>query len=125
MPGSTRSVLPIPGARPRCPRRSDGTVVGYAGLFLTPDGGEITGLAVLPDHRARGLGRALLQTLIDEAERLGLPALRLEVRESNLPARRLYESLGFLVDGRRRRYYRRPAEDAILMSRPVGREETS
>jgi ribosomal-protein-alanine N-acetyltransferase len=56
----------------------------------------------------------LLQELIQRAESEPAAAILLEVRESNLPARQLYEKHGFREVGRRRTYYKDPPEDAIL-----------
>jgi ribosomal-protein-alanine N-acetyltransferase len=61
-----------------------------------------------------GIGSALVQELAKRAQRESVSAILLEVRESNLPARRLYEKQGFREVGRRRNYYADPSEDAIL-----------
>jgi ribosomal-protein-alanine N-acetyltransferase len=71
---------------------------------------ELLNLAVRPEARRRGLGRALLALLAGRK-------VWLEVRESNQAAIRFYESQGFRVYGRRRQYYRQPVEDAVLMMR--------
>lgn len=91
-------------------------LVGYAGMTAVLDEGDVTNVAVHPDHRRRGLGRTLVTALVAEAERRGLSLLHLEVREGNLAARSLYETLGFACDGKRKSYYRHPTEDAILMT---------
>ena len=62
-------------------------------------------------------GAALLGALFAESERRGAAVLRLEVRGSNLAARRLYEKNGFETVGKRKNYYEKPTEDAILMSK--------
>lgn len=91
-------------------------VLGYCGLWGVLDEGEITNVAVSPEARNAGIGRALLKELIRQAETEGLRKLFLEVRESNEAARRLYERCGFRTDGRRKNFYDRPKEDAVLMS---------
>ncbi len=96
-----------------------GTVVGYGGMLIAPDEGQITNVAVHPSHRRRGVGRAVTEGLAEEARRRGLPSLSLEVRASNLPAVALYEGLGFAVAGRRRNFYRHPTEDALVMICPL------
>ncbi len=95
-------------------------LIAYAGLIAAPDAADVTRVAVLPEYRRRGLARLLMTELTAEAARRGIPRLQLEVRESNAPAAALYGTLGFKIEGRRRNYYRRPTEDAILMSRAIG-----
>ena len=91
------------------------TLVGYCGMRSVLDEGYINNVAVLPAFRRRGIARALLTELEKNAE--GLAFLTLEVRESNLAAQALYVSLGYLPVGRRPRYYERPSEDALLMTK--------
>ena len=88
----------------------DGRIVGFVVSRATaPDEHEILNLAIEPDYRRRGIARALLR------ERIKSGAWFLEVRESNLPAIRLYESLGFRPVGHRNNYYFDPREPAIVM----------
>ncbi len=77
---------------------------------------DIVNLAVTPSERRRGLARTLLLSLIDLAASRGVETAFLEVRESNLEARALYQSLGFRESQRRRGFYRDPVEDALLLS---------
>ncbi len=96
----------------------DGDIlVGYAGMRTVLDEGYINNVAVLPAYRRQGLARALLAELEKEATARALSFLTLEVRESNLPAHSLYASLGYVPVGRRPRYYERPVEDAVLMTK--------
>ena len=67
------------------------------------------------DERQAGVGSALVRHLAAEAAASGAVSLLLEVRESNTPARRLYEKIGFRVQGRRKDYYRAPLEDALVI----------
>lgn len=97
----------------------DGTVMGYGGMVIAPDEGQITNVAVHPSRRRMGIGRAVTEELAKEARRRRLSSLSLEVRASNLPAVALYESLGFAVAGRRRNFYRHPSEDALVMLCPL------
>jgi ribosomal-protein-alanine N-acetyltransferase len=95
-------------------------LVGYVvALIVVPDA-EIADLAVAPGGRRRGVGRALLARVVDEMTQVGVETVHLEVRESNLAARALYESSGFRAVGRRRGYYRQPVEDALLLRRDIG-----
>jgi ribosomal-protein-alanine acetyltransferase len=93
-----------------------GSIDAYAGLLAGRGTGEgdIQTIAVAPEHRGTGLGRALMHTLIDEARRRGAERLFLEVRADNPVARSLYGSLGFAEVGVRPRYYRHGI-DAVVM----------
>jgi ribosomal-protein-alanine N-acetyltransferase len=84
--------------------------------FVT-DEGEIANLAVDPARWGGGVGKILLDAALAEGARRGAESVYLEVRESNARARRLYASRGFEEVGRRKGYYRRPAEDAIVLRR--------
>jgi ribosomal-protein-alanine N-acetyltransferase len=75
---------------------------------------EIENIVVAAEFLGRGVANELLRALIQRAANGAASAILLEVRESNLPARRLYEKNGFREVGRRRVYYRDPVEDAIL-----------
>jgi ribosomal-protein-alanine acetyltransferase len=75
---------------------------------------EIENVIVDESHRKRGLGSLLVQELLEEARKAGVGSIILEVRVSNLPALRLYENIGFKQEGRRKNYYNRPVEDALL-----------
>jgi [ribosomal protein S18]-alanine N-acetyltransferase len=97
-----------------------GRVVGYVVAWFAAGEGEIANVAVAPSARGRGIGGMLLDAAIAAAGDHGAEALYLDVRESNARARTLYDSRGFVEVGRRRRYYRRPAEDAIVLRRGIG-----
>jgi ribosomal-protein-alanine acetyltransferase len=75
---------------------------------------EIENVVVAAEFLRRGIANELVRALIQRAANEAASAILLEVRESNLPARRLYEKHGFREVGRRRGYYRDPVEDAIL-----------
>ena len=96
---------------------SAGHVRAYGGMLPGADEGEILNLATHPDTRRQGLGGAVLDALLAEADRRGLENLALEVRVSNAGAIALYRSRGFTVAGTRRRFYTAPAEDAYTMVR--------
>ncbi len=99
-----------------------GPVLGYVVAWFAADEGEIANLAVIPEARGRGIGGLLLERAFTEAKRRGATAIYLEVRDSNRTARQLYESRGFQAVGRRKAYYRRPVEDAIILRRAVTQE---
>jgi ribosomal-protein-alanine N-acetyltransferase len=75
---------------------------------------EIENIVVVGLARRRGLATRLLGELLDMGRSQGARTVFLEVRESNLPARRLYQKWAFVESGRRKRYYRDPEEDAII-----------
>jgi ribosomal-protein-alanine N-acetyltransferase len=97
-----------------------GLVVGYVVAWFAGGEGEVANVAVAPAARGRGIGGLLLDGAIAAAAEHGAEALYLDVRESNARARALYDSRGFVEVGRRRRYYRRPSEDAIILRRGIG-----
>ena len=93
----------------------EGRLVGYAISWTILDQAELGNVAVGPEVRQRGLGRMLVEASLQRVRQRGARECFLEVRESNHVARRLYETLGFAVVGRRRRYYSHPVEDALVM----------
>jgi [ribosomal protein S18]-alanine N-acetyltransferase len=93
----------------------DDAVVGYAVSWCVVDEAELANLAVLPAMRGQRIGAALLDRAMTDARRAGCVVMHLEVRESNAAARGLYESRGFGMVGRRKRYYREPIEDALIL----------
>lgn len=98
-----------------------GAVVGYAIAWSVIDEAELANIAVAPGVRGHGIGARLLDAVIRFADREGCVTMYLEVREANAPARALYASRGFEEVGRRRRYYRHPVEDALILRAAVGR----
>lgn len=98
----------------------DGTgVVGFLFARVAVDEMEILNVAVAPAARERGAGSALLAAAVDHGRREHATRIFLEVRESNVRARRFYERRGFVVTGRRPRYYHHPEEDALVMTRAL------
>lgn len=93
----------------------DGKTVGYIIFWFLPSEADIHNVAVHPAQRRQGIGRSLLQAVIDEAGRQGLSRITLEVRKSNEAAQRLYQSLGFVSQGLRKGYYSDDGEDALIM----------
>jgi len=96
-----------------------GAVVGYAGLAVVHDA-DVQTLAVAPEEQGRGLGRRLLADLLAEADRRHAPAVLLEVRADNAPARALYASAGFAEIATRRGYYDGGQVDGVVMRRLAG-----
>ncbi|HVF40638.1 MAG TPA: ribosomal protein S18-alanine N-acetyltransferase [Gemmatimonadaceae bacterium] len=95
----------------------EGSVSGYAVVRSVSDEAEILNLAVSQSWRRAGLGGMLLDAAIGQAQSRGARAFFLEVRKSNTAARSLYESRGFRQLSIRKRYYRNPVEDALVLYR--------
>jgi ribosomal-protein-alanine N-acetyltransferase len=99
-----------------------GMIDARGGMVLArvaADEAEILTIAVLPEARRQGLGRALLEAAAALAAERRAVALFLEVSTGNHPARALYAACGFMEVGRRRRYYPDGA-DALVMRRTLG-----
>ncbi len=94
----------------------DGQVIGMLVLWLIVDEAHIATLATHPDHRRQGIAGGLLRQALRSAVEEGARSSFLEVRAGNLAAQAMYVKYGFVEDGRRPRYYKDNAEDAILMS---------
>ena len=90
-------------------------MVGYLCLWEVADEVHITNIAVRPGLRRRGIARALLASVLDDARPRRLQVVVLEVRRATTEARTLYESFGFRVVGRRQGYYYDTGEDALVM----------
>jgi ribosomal-protein-alanine N-acetyltransferase len=94
-------------------------VVGYVVAWYVLDEAELANLAVHPDLRHQGVGQALLDAMLNDASARGTSQVYLEVRESNVAARQLYGTRGFEEVARRKRYYRTPTEDALILRRTL------
>ncbi len=97
----------------------EGQVVAYGGMIYSPFDAQITNIAVQPESRRCGCGRAVLRELIAQARARGVEEISLEVRASNEAAIALYNSEGFVAAGRRKGFYRHPTEDAVVMLLPL------
>ena len=109
-----RVVLVVEGSSVEDSPIEDARVQGFIVGRVVSQDWEIENIAVAGAARHRGLGTRLLQEFIDLARGRGAQSVFLEVRESNLAARQLYEKHAFVETGRRKRYYRQPDEDAIV-----------
>ena len=95
---------------------ADGELLGYAGMMYVLDEGYISNIAVSPKARRQGIAGALIEELLRRAGGMRLRFVTLEVRESNTAAISLYTKYRFLPVGRRKEYYTKPKEDALLMT---------
>lgn len=93
----------------------NGQTVGFGGMWLVFDEAQVTNVAVHPDYRMNDIGKLLMLELIRRAALMGCFKMTLEVRPSNMIARRLYAALGFVEKGLRKKYYTDNNEDAIIM----------
>lgn len=91
----------------------DEKVVGYVGLYVVCKEGDVARVAVLPEYRRFGIAK----TLLAECFKDEIDVIFLDVRESNVPAKELYKSLGFEEIGVRKNYYSNPTENAVLMKK--------
>ncbi len=95
----------------------DGRIAGFGCVWVLSPESEILNIAVHPDERGGGVGRLLLNAMLQSAANKGADTAFLEVRESNTPARTLYETSGFTPLGIRRNYYTKPTENAVIMQK--------
>lgn len=89
-------------------------ILGFLIASNTAPDWELESIAIAPESRNIGIGKRLLTAFLVKAKETNSQGVFLEVRESNLAARRLYEKAGFRETGRRKSYYINPIEDAIL-----------
>jgi len=95
----------------------NGTIVGYAGTWLVINEAHVTNVAVSGQRRREGIGRLLMEKMMEFAHESGMDSMTLEVRVSNEAARNLYQQLGFVEAGIRKNYYSETKEDALVLWR--------
>jgi [ribosomal protein S18]-alanine N-acetyltransferase len=111
----------VPETRWYAVHEDDEGVDGYVGLYAVPPDGDVATIAVAPRSQRQGLGRVLLDALVEEARRRGVAQLFLEVLEDNEAALALYAASGFESQGRRRDYYG-PGLHALVLRRRLAHE---
>ena len=92
-------------------------ILGYCGVVMVQDEGDITNVAVKKNRQNQGVGKKLMEELVKYTEQEGVTRLFLEVRASNEPAIHLYQNMRFVQTGIRKNYYEEPREDGIMMMR--------
>lgn len=95
----------------------NGAIIGYAGTWLVINEAHVTNVAVSGQRRRAGIGRLLMEKLMDLSRDSGMDSMTLEVRVSNEAARHLYQQLGFVEAGLRKNYYSETKEDALILWR--------
>lgn len=95
--------------------QTDNKIIGYIGIWCIYETAELIRVAVLPEFQGQGIAGGLIQMATDCAKSNGCERMILEVRDTNIAARRLYERVGFKKISIRRGYY--DGEDAIIMER--------
>jgi len=109
-------------SRPTLVSEGDFGVEGFLFARLVAGQCEIESIVVAAKVQRKGIGCGLMRTLLAMLRVQTIKRVFLEVRESNTAARGLYEKCGFAVVGRRKKYYRDPAEDALLYTLELGSE---
>lgn len=92
-----------------------GKAVSYCSAMVVLDEVQIINVATLPEYNGRGLAYMTLCRLLEIAKKRGAVLASLEVRVSNAPAIHIYEKTGFKNCGRRKNFYKKPVEDALVM----------
>ena len=95
----------------------DEKVVGYAVLSTVLDEADLLDIAVDENFRRQKIASALFEKIFETALKRKLSFITLEVRESSVPAIKLYQSRGFETVGIRKNYYHKPTENAVLMTK--------
>ena len=95
---------------------SNNKIIGYCGCHIAADECYTDNIAVFPDYRKNGLGKALTIKLIETAEEKKCAFISLEVRPSNTAAVHMYKKLGFEIVRKRKNFYSSPTEDAFIMT---------
>lgn len=97
--------------------REGNKIAGFVEFWIMYDESHIIDIAVHPEFRRRGIGKKLMEFLIEKSSAAGAKKIFLEVRPSNTPAIALYKKMGFVESGMRTKYYK--DEDALIMSKTL------
>lgn len=116
-----RSTLENENALYLAAETESGELAGVCGVLDILGEGDISNVAVAKSFRRRRIAERMLAELLRLGKMRGITAFTLEVRSSNEAAVRLYEKFGFVCEGRRKNFYERPREDALIMWLRPGR----
>ena len=94
-------------------------ILGWCALLLVAGEAELLKIAVGEEYRKQGVASFFLLDLFEKLAQQDVQKLFLEVRETNIPANRLYQKLGFQQVGKRPRYYKNPPDDALIFARHI------
>jgi ribosomal-protein-alanine N-acetyltransferase len=119
--GSNKHLMLVARVTDAEKRRGQPRLAGYIVGRMGADELHINNVAVRDNYRRRGIGRALLNLILEKGKRSGVACAFLELRAGNVAALALYEECGFRVTAQRRRYYSDPVEDALVMIIQLGR----
>lgn len=97
----------------------EGKCVGYVCIYIFDDEGEVMSVCVHPEKRRLGYGKILVDRALALMKERGVKDVFLEVRKSNSSALALYCGAGFTLIGERKKYYRHPTEDALVMKKSL------
>ena len=114
--GANRSLMLVARIESPSPVSRENCVAGYIVARLSTGELHINNVAVRPEFRGRGIGKALLTRILAQGKKLQATVAFLELRAGNSIAQSLYEKAGFVPVGRRRNYYSDPVEDALTMT---------
>jgi [ribosomal protein S18]-alanine N-acetyltransferase len=95
-------------------------IIGYVGMWVVLDDAQITNIAILPGYRGNKLGEKLFRFALQQAVKMGVSRLSLEVRTSNIVAQKMYRKFGLVPGGIRKNYYTDNNEDAVVMWVNIG-----
>lgn len=98
-------------------RDNDNIIVGYGGMHIIIDECYVDNIAVLPEYQHKGIGKRIVNHLIEVAKSKGCNFISLEVRQSNTNAISLYKSFNFTLVGKRKNFYSLPTEDAYIFTK--------
>ncbi len=94
-------------------------ILAYGGYWKAGPEAQITNIVVRQESRCKGIGKRLLEFILDCARSEACTTCTLEVRQGNAHAQSLYKSLGFETRGSRPKIYQNPVEDAVLMEKQL------
>lgn len=95
--------------------KPENRIVGYIIYWHIKEDVQVNNIAVHPDFRGKGIGKAMMKHILEKTRKEGAAFVHLEVRMSNTAALALYKRLGFEVLGTRKNYYMNPLEDALVL----------